>query len=51
MKKIYESPVAEKIEFNYADQVVASNEGNLGGSDDGDGKEKTKDNYWFFTCA
>ena len=28
MKKIYESPVAEKIEFRYADQVVAS----IGGS-------------------
>ena len=26
MKKIYESPVAEKIEFRYADQVVASND-------------------------
>lgn len=24
MKKMYESPVAEKIEFHYADQVVAS---------------------------
>ena len=33
MKKIYETPIAEKIEFNYADQVVASNAGdNTGGS-------------------
>ena len=28
MKKSYETPVAEKIEFCYADQIVASGGGN-----------------------
>lgn len=32
MKKAYESPVAEKIAFNYRDQVVAASGGSSGGS-------------------
>ena len=35
MKKTYETPVAEKIEFCYEDQIVAS--GNNGGNNGGTG--------------
>lgn len=41
MKKNYEAPVAEKIEFRYADQVVASNVkcGNIVSHIDNDGNK------------
>lgn len=34
MKKAYESPVAEKIAFNYRDQVVAASGGSGGSGND-----------------
>lgn len=35
MKKIYETPEAEKITFNYRDQVVAASSGNENGGGNG----------------